>query len=148
MYLYADLEYISGWTPDTYQGPTLLHTYLENVSLMTSTLYRDLRISDGRKYLSAKDMRILVDLINFRLPNLHLLQIQAVDPEVENWPRVRYPGLLIDALRTLAAMRPLARLDSWPIFSIKPRVRFYLARDSFRLDPHWSFVNKPWYKMT
>jgi hypothetical protein len=84
IYSHADLEYISGWTSDTYQGPTLLHTYLENVSLMTSTLYRDLRISDGRKDLSAKDMRILVDLINFRLLNLALLDIRAVDPEVED----------------------------------------------------------------
>jgi hypothetical protein len=115
---------------------------------MTSTLYRHLRISDGRKDLSAKDMRILVDLINFRLPNLDLLHIQAVDPGVENWPHVRYPGLLIDALGTLAAMRPLARLDSWPFIFVKPRVRFYQAHDSFRLDPHMGIISQPSFNMT
>jgi hypothetical protein len=148
IYSYADLEYISGWNPDTYEGPTLLHTYLENVLPMTSALYHDLTITDGRKDLSAKDMRILVDLINLRLPNLRDLDIQAVNPEVEDWPHVRPPGLLSDALRTLAAITPLARLTSWPDVSLMPRICFYQALDSVQNDTQLTLTSQPWYKLT
>jgi len=148
IYSHAQLEYISGDTPTAHANPTLLHKYLEKVSPMTSTLYRNLTIVDGRKDMSGKDMKILVDLINLRLPNLRSLDIQGLDPGLESYRHVQYPGLLIDALQILAATRPLAHLTLWPDISIKPRLCFYSEEViDFADDPHFAAIGEPWWDM-
>jgi hypothetical protein len=129
MYMHAQLEYTSGHTPRTYKDPTLFHTYLNKLSSTTRTLYRNLTISYGRECLSAKDMNVIVDLINLKLSNLLSLNIQAVNPAIEAWPKLQWHSLLQNHLQTIAAARPVARLTSRPLISIKPRARLYIELD-------------------
>ncbi|CAD0082372.1 unnamed protein product [Aureobasidium vineae] len=86
MYMHVDLEYTTGTTPSAHEKPTLLHTFLEKLSPTTSSLYHHLTIIDGSRNLTAKDMRILVDLINSKLPNLLTFSLEAVNPETKAWP--------------------------------------------------------------
>lgn len=132
MYMHAQLEYIHGDTPGTRQSPTLLHTYLEKLLPATRALHHHLTIHYGREGLSAKDMRVLVDTINLKLPNLLSLSIQAVNPAIEAWPKIQWRGLSEDYLKTLGAARPVARLNSRPVISIKPRARLYVDIDAFK----------------
>jgi hypothetical protein len=132
MYMHAQLEYTHGDTSSTRKNPTFLHTCLEKITPTTSALYHNLTISYGREYLSAKDMKVVVDLINLRLPNLLSLSIQALDPAIEAWPKMRMRSLLEDIQKTLAAARPVARLTSRPVISIKSRARLSIEIHSFR----------------
>jgi len=147
-YMHAQLEYIHEDTPRTRQGPTLLHTYLEKLSPATSALYHDLKIYYGRNGLTAKDMRVLVDSLNLKLSNLLSLSIQAIDPALEAWPRTRREELLRDYFNTLAAARPVARLLSQPVISIKPRARLYIEIDAFKNTTAFrGLVNADWRKL-
>jgi hypothetical protein len=146
MYSHAQLEYTSGCTPRTLgilKTQTLLHVWLEKMSPTTSALYRDLTISYGRhRCLSAKNMKVLVDLINHRLSDLLCLNIQAVNPAIEAWPRFLFPGLSVDCFRTLAAARPVARLTSRPHISIKPRALLYVELDISRGTAMFERLNR------
>jgi hypothetical protein len=149
MYSHAQLEYTSGGTRETlstlntHKSSTLLHAWLEKMSPTTSALYHDLTISYGRGvHLSAKDMKVLVDLINLRLSNLLYLNIQAVNPAIEAWPHFLCTSLAEDAFKTLAAARPVARLTSRPSILIKPRARLHLELEMSRETPTSKDLNR------
>jgi hypothetical protein len=130
MYMDAQLGYIPGDMPSTDKSPTLLHTYLQKISSATSMLYHNLTIRYGSRkhlYLSAKDMKVLVDLINLRLSNLLSLGIRAVTPSTQAWYRCRMFYLFRELLRTLAAARLVACLTSRPYISFSPRGRLRIA---------------------
>jgi len=139
MYSHAQLKYTSGDLSDAHTNSTLLHNYLEKLSPTTSRLYRTLTIVCG--HLSGKDMRLIVDLINLRLPKLRLLSIRAINPAIEGWPRMSFPALTKGAYQIMAAARPVARLTSRPVLSIKPRYRFYLKHEPYKNDPDYWFTS-------
>jgi hypothetical protein len=133
MCMHAQLEYTSGDLPNAHREPTLLHTYLEKILPTTSSLYRNLTIING--CLSGKETKSFVDLINIRLPNLTSFNIQAVHPAAEGWPIPDLRDLLIRALEITQAARPVARLTSRPVLSIKPQAYFYLRHEPFKINP-------------
>jgi hypothetical protein len=132
MYSHAQLEYTSGDTSSAHADQTLLHRYLEKLSPKTATLYHNLTINYGHKNLSAKDMKIFVDLINLKLPNLLSMKMQAVTSEDGSWRWASGFDLAKDFLQTIAAARPVANLKARPSFSIKPRICFYLRFEPFK----------------
>jgi hypothetical protein len=138
MYSHAQLEYTSGDNSSTHANQTVLHTYLEKLSPTTSTLYHNLTIIECSP--STRNTKLLVDLINLRLPNLISLSIQAIDPATEGWPEDEISDLLLGALEITEAARPVARLVSRPVLSTKPRVFFYLRHEPFMSDPVNSFL--------
>ncbi|CAD0106596.1 unnamed protein product [Aureobasidium uvarum] len=134
IYANAHLEYTFGERHDIMRGPTLLHEFLEKLSSASSALYHHLTIINNNNHapgrsLSAKDMNILVDLINSKLPNLSSLEIRSIDPELDTCSNDEDIGFVQDALRIIAAARPVARLASCPKVSLEPRLSFYLADD-------------------
>jgi hypothetical protein len=136
MYMHAKLEYTPGDMPGTDKDPTLLHTCLEKKSPATSMLYRDLTIRYGSRkylYLSAKDMNVLVDLINLKLPNLLSLTFREVRYSSGERLRSRMIDLFQELLRTLAAARPVACLTSRPYISSRERTRL-------RINLGWSMT--------
>ncbi|CAD0082245.1 unnamed protein product [Aureobasidium vineae] len=143
VYANARLEYTFGERPDVIRGPTLLHEFLDKLPSASCALYRHLAIVNNNyasgESLSAKDMNILVDLINSKLPNLSSLEIRAIDPEIETCSNDEDTGFVQDALRIITAARPVARLASCPKVSLKPRLSFYLA-DSITYDPEITLI--------
>jgi len=138
MYMHAQLEIFFGSTP------TLLHTYLEKITPVTCALHQSLTISYGRKGLSTNDMSVLMDLVNPTLPNLHSLNIRAIHPSIEAWPKVQRSSLLRDLVSTMVALRPVARLTSLPVILVSPRARLFSELDLFKDRRHsgsWCSIN-------
>ncbi|KAK6005710.1 hypothetical protein QM012_007352 [Aureobasidium pullulans] len=139
IYANTNVEYTFGDSFGINDSLTLLHTFLGKLPPASCVLIRHLTIINNKsgagKFLSAKDMNIIVKLLNRKLPNLSSLQIRANDPMTEPWIDGNVPQFVIEFLSIMAAARPVARLVSRPTVTLKPRICFFLELDTFVFDP-------------